>query len=98
MIVTVQRFLGRLVVLVLVMTSLVGATRPLHAQAVQEPQRTERAAVAEGGGGEASLVVPDLSVVEFRGVNGRTLLMGGLGICALGLLFGLLTFTQLKAM
>src|SRR5215218_5004484 len=98
MIVTVQRFSGRLVVPVLVLTALAGAVRPLHAQAVQEPQRTERAAVPEGGGGEASLVVPDLSVVEFRGVNGRTLLMGGLVICALGLLFGLLTFTQLKAM
>jgi K(+)-stimulated pyrophosphate-energized sodium pump len=98
MIVTVQRFLGRLVFPVLLMTALVGAARPLQAQAAQEPQRTERAAVPEGGGGEASLVVPDLSVVEFRGINGRTLLMGGLLICAAGLLFGLLTFTQLKAM
>ena len=47
-------------------------------------------------GGEASLVLPDLSTVDFLGVNGRTLLMGGLVVCALGLLFGLVTFTQLK--
>ena len=47
-------------------------------------------------GGEANLVVPDLSVVEFGGINGRSLLMGGLVICALGLLFGLTTFTGLK--
>ncbi len=47
-------------------------------------------------GGEANLVVPDLSVVEFGGINGRTLLMSGLLICGLGLLFGLTTFTGLK--
>ena len=41
-------------------------------------------------------MLPDLSTVDFRGINGRTLLMGGLVICALGLLFGLVTFTQLK--
>ena len=29
-------------------------------------------------------------------MNGRTLLMGGLAVCALGLLFGLMTFTELK--
>ena len=34
--------------------------------------------------------------VDFHGVNGRTLLMGGLVVCALGLLFGLVVFTQLK--
>ena len=41
-------------------------------------------------------MLPDLSTVDFRGINGRTLLMGGLVVCALGLLFGLATFTQLK--
>ena len=41
-------------------------------------------------------MLPDLSVVDFLGINGRTLLMGGLVVCALGLLFGLMTFTQLK--
>ncbi len=40
--------------------------------------------------------MPDLSQVEFRGFNGRSLLMGGLAVCALGLLFGLMTFTQLR--
>jgi K(+)-stimulated pyrophosphate-energized sodium pump len=47
-------------------------------------------------GGEASLIVPDLSTVTFLGVDGHTLLLSGLVISALGLLFGLLTFTQLK--
>src|SRR5262245_40406497 len=40
-------------------------------------------------GGEANLVLPDLSQAEFVGVNGRTLLMGGLLVCALGFAFGL---------
>ncbi|MES1256663.1 MAG: sodium-translocating pyrophosphatase, partial [Acidobacteriota bacterium] len=50
----------------------------------------------ERAAGEANLVLPDLSSVEFRGVNGRVLLMGGLAVGALGLLFGLSVFTQLK--
>ena len=48
-------------------------------------------------GGEANLVLPDLvDRSTFHGINGRTLLMGGLVVCALGLLFGLVIFTQLK--
>ncbi|HEX3234465.1 MAG TPA: sodium-translocating pyrophosphatase [Gemmatimonadales bacterium] len=49
-------------------------------------------------GGEATLVVPDLSQVQFLGVNGRTLLLGGLLVCLLGLLFGLVIYTQLRKM
>jgi K(+)-stimulated pyrophosphate-energized sodium pump len=48
------------------------------------------------GGGEAHLVLPDLSQATFLGLDGRTILMAGLGICALGLLFGLLTYNQLR--
>jgi K(+)-stimulated pyrophosphate-energized sodium pump len=47
-------------------------------------------------GGEATLKLPDLGQASFVGVNGRTLLMGGLVICLLGLVFGLVIFTQLK--
>jgi K(+)-stimulated pyrophosphate-energized sodium pump len=47
-------------------------------------------------GGEASLVLPDLSSVSFLGLDGRTLLMLGLVVCALGLLFGLVIFMNLK--
>jgi K(+)-stimulated pyrophosphate-energized sodium pump len=49
-------------------------------------------------GGEANLILPDLSQVDFMGVNGRTLLMGGIGISILGMLFGLMIYTQLKNM
>ena len=47
-------------------------------------------------GGEASLKVPDLSTVNFLGLNGHTLLSLGLLFCAGGLLFGLVIFVQLK--
>ncbi|MFL5630781.1 MAG: sodium-translocating pyrophosphatase [Gemmatimonadaceae bacterium] len=50
-------------------------------------------------GGEANLVIPDLSQVSFLGgIHGRSLLMGGLVVCALGLLFGLVFYGQLKRM
>jgi K(+)-stimulated pyrophosphate-energized sodium pump len=49
-----------------------------------------------GAGGEANLVLPDLSMGTFMGMNGRTLLMAGLLVCALGLLFGLITYMRLR--
>ena len=48
------------------------------------------------GGGEASLVLPDLSSVKFLGLDGRSLLMIGLLFCVGGLLFGLVIYKQLK--
>jgi K(+)-stimulated pyrophosphate-energized sodium pump len=50
------------------------------------------------GGGEASLKVPDLGSVAVGGMNGRSLLLGGLVVCALGLLFGVVIFAQLRAL
>src|SRR5579862_7277657 len=90
----IERFAGRLavpVLLALVLASVVAAPR----QALAAPQAPQAQSEARSGG-EASLVLPDLSLVSFHGVNGHTLLMGGLAVCALGLLFGLVTFTQLK--
>ena len=58
-----------------------------------------QAAPAHASGGEAELVLPDLSQATFLGgINGRTLLLSGLGVCALGLLFGLMIYTELKNM
>jgi K(+)-stimulated pyrophosphate-energized sodium pump len=48
------------------------------------------------GGGEANLVLPDLSTVQFLGMNGHALLMIGLLFCVGGLLFGLAIYVQLK--
>ncbi len=48
-------------------------------------------------GGEANLVLPDLRQVTFLGgVDGHTLLLSGLVISAMGLLFGLVIYAQLK--
>src|SRR3974390_3067646 len=49
-----------------------------------------------GGGGEATLQVPDLSTVTFFGVTGHNLLLIGLLFCVFGLLFGLAIYMQLK--
>ena len=56
-------------------------------------------AFAQNEGGEASLVLPDLGRVTFLGgVPGSTLLSGGIIVCLLGLVFGLVIFRQLKNM
>jgi K(+)-stimulated pyrophosphate-energized sodium pump len=60
---------------------------------------TPTAAPIQHTGGEANLVIPDLSAVTFfGGMNGHQLLLGGLVVCALGLIFGLVIYTQLKNM
>ncbi len=56
------------------------------------------AAGAPHGGGEASLVLPDLASESFLGVTGHTLLLAGILVSALGLLFGLVVARQLKAL
>jgi K(+)-stimulated pyrophosphate-energized sodium pump len=70
----------------------VGSTSGAPAQSAPGPA----VGTPHQGGGEASLQVPDLEQVKFRGMSGRTLLMAGLVVCALGLLFGLVIFTQLR--
>jgi K(+)-stimulated pyrophosphate-energized sodium pump len=89
---TVQKFVRRLIVVAMFMGA-VGVTPRVALAGQAAPARAEQ---ATHEGGEANLVVPDLSTVTFGGWNGRTLLMGGLAVCALGLLFGLMTFTELK--
>jgi K(+)-stimulated pyrophosphate-energized sodium pump len=68
------------------------------AMAAMQPPGEAAAVAAPHAGGEASLILPDLGQAEFMGVNGRTLLMLGLGVCLLGLVFGLVVYTQLKAL
>src|ERR1700681_1752049 len=90
--VTLQRGLGRVIVPILLVGLMSAAPAVALAAQLEAPSATAPA------GGEANLVVPDLSTVDFLGgvVNGRSLLMGGLAGCALGLRLGLLTFTQLR--
>ncbi|MGA2278093.1 MAG: sodium/proton-translocating pyrophosphatase, partial [Terracidiphilus sp.] len=56
------------------------------------------AGAQEAAGGEASLKLPDLSVVSHFGLSGPALLMIGLAFCVLGLIFGLGILVQLKNM
>ena len=81
---------------------------PLHAVAALSAlaallSLTGCAASGEGSagkgssGGEVSLVLPDLSAVTVAGgVSGRVLLLCGLGVCLLGLGFGVQVFVQLR--
>ncbi|HXN82864.1 MAG TPA: sodium-translocating pyrophosphatase, partial [Myxococcales bacterium] len=47
---------------------------------------------------ESRLVLPDLASVRFLGFSGSALLTAGLVVCALGLLFGIAIYRQLKAL
>jgi K(+)-stimulated pyrophosphate-energized sodium pump len=76
--------------LVLAAWAAVGA---LPVQAAQPP---EPAQAAHQAGGEAALVLPDLSQVDFRGINARTLLTAGIGVCVLGLLFGWVIYRNVR--
>jgi K(+)-stimulated pyrophosphate-energized sodium pump len=50
-------------------------------------------------GGEANLILPDLSQVSFLGgIDGHSLLYSGLVVSAFGLLFGLVIYNQLRTM
>src|SRR5262245_28394031 len=47
-------------------------------------------------GGEVNLHLPDLTQVHFLGFTGVQILLSGLLVCALGLLFGLWTYSAVK--
>lgn len=84
-------------ILAAVLLCLATATAPVVMAAPQAPAAAAAPQeTTHRGGGEANLVLPDLGTVSFQGVNARTLLMGGLGVCLLGLAFGLVIYTQLK--
>jgi K(+)-stimulated pyrophosphate-energized sodium pump len=56
-------------------------------------------ALAQEAGGEAALKVPALdnpAIASFFGMSGAKLLTMGLGVCALGMIFGLVIYMQLK--
>jgi K(+)-stimulated pyrophosphate-energized sodium pump len=47
-------------------------------------------------GGEANLQLPELSQVTFGGVDGHSLLLGGIVVCLLGMVFGVMIYMRLK--
>jgi K(+)-stimulated pyrophosphate-energized sodium pump len=56
------------------------------------------AGAAPAAASEAELVLPDLASQSFLGYTGHNLLLGGLVICALGFVFGIVMYGQLKRM
>jgi K(+)-stimulated pyrophosphate-energized sodium pump len=91
----VRGFLKRIPTQMLILAVLLFGVLATPAVLAQAPDPAQIDAHHEGGG-EASLKLPDLSQVDFQGFNARTLLMAGLGVCVLGLIFGLIIFIQLK--
>jgi K(+)-stimulated pyrophosphate-energized sodium pump len=53
-------------------------------------------APTQAASSEADLVVPDLSSVSFFGIDGHTLLLGGILVSLLGIGFGLTIYAQLR--
>jgi K(+)-stimulated pyrophosphate-energized sodium pump len=54
------------------------------------------AQAAQEAAGEASLKLPDLSQVQFLGIDGHKLLLFGILFCIFGLIFGLVIYSRLK--
>jgi K(+)-stimulated pyrophosphate-energized sodium pump len=54
------------------------------------------AQTTEEAKGEASLKLPDLSQVQFLGMDGHNLLLFGILFCIFGLIFGLVIYSRLK--
>lgn len=71
----------------------------LHSQSVVPTEASDDPAISiqHHGGGEASLVLPDVGSVTFvGGIDGHSLLLVGLVISLLGGVFGMVTYAQLK--
>src|SRR6202140_2122635 len=54
------------------------------------------AQTSEEPAGEAALKLPDLSQVQFLGIDGHKLLLFGILFCVFGLIFGLTIYSRLK--
>jgi K(+)-stimulated pyrophosphate-energized sodium pump len=75
---------------------LLGALLAVPAPVLAQAAAPATPAAAPHAGGEVSLRMPDVGSIQLMGVNGRTLLLGGLGVCVLGLAFGLVIFGRVK--
>jgi len=89
---------GAMVALAIVLVTALMGPATAWAQQPEPAAPAAQAAAPEGGrrGGEANLVLPDLNQVPVGGYQGRSLLMIGLVVSALGILFGLVILNQLK--
>src|SRR5215510_15838071 len=75
------------------------AVAALAALAVITPATTAFAQEGSHHGGEANLALPDLHTVTFvGGLNGHTLLLFGLLVCALGMAFGIAAYSRIRGL
>ena len=82
-----RRFATALLTLAALASLLLLGAAPIFAQAA-----------APHAGGEANLVLPDLSQASFFGIDGRSLLMVGIVVSILGMGFGLMIYRHLQAL
>jgi K(+)-stimulated pyrophosphate-energized sodium pump len=96
MIASLRGFLKSAVALTALLAALAapGAAFAQQPEVVAPEQPAEQAERAPGG--EAALVLPDLSQADVGGYNGRGLLLAGLGVSVVGILFGLVIMRQIK--
>jgi len=88
--------LGRRAAL-LALTALLALAFPVGSVLAGGPE-SPSGATGGHGGGEASLVLPDLGTVSFYGIGARTILASGTLVCVVGMLFGFVIYKQLLAM
>ncbi len=79
---------ARHALLLLAVAALLLEALPAAAQVAARPEHTP--------GGEVNLRLPSLAQGDFFGLSGHQFLLGGLGVCVLGLLFGLYTYLGVR--
>jgi K(+)-stimulated pyrophosphate-energized sodium pump len=95
---------GRRTLALVALMALFACAIPMFAQtqtaaaapAAEAGAATQEAAHPAKAKGEADLTLPDMKSVNFLGISGHELLEIGLVFCALGGLFGLIIYMQLK--
>jgi len=88
------RGIGRVAALLVFVVAVLAI--PARAFAQEPAPGGATGAQARPAGGEANLILPDLSQVDVGGYDGRALLMGGMVVSVLGILFGLVILRQIK--
>jgi K(+)-stimulated pyrophosphate-energized sodium pump len=79
--------------------ALAQSTLPAAPASSIDPVRAlQNAAPHAHSGGEANLVLPRMDGVDFMGIAGDKLLLGGVVVSILGMLFGMVIYMQLKNM
>jgi len=95
-----KSWITRALVLAMLMLCIAGGLfaqqPPPAASPSAAPAESKSAAHPAEARTEANLVLPDLRQVFFLGVSGQNLLIGGLFVCLLGGLFGLVMYVQLR--